>query len=389
MGKLNALKAKSLREPGRYSDENGLALHIRDSGSRAWVLRIQQDGRRRDFGLGSADTIGLAEARERANELRKQVRSGLDPMVEKRSAKEKRDVPSFRVAAEAVHEEHKRAWSNQKHVAQWLSTLTTYAYPKLGDLPVDKVDGPIIREVLAAIWLANPETARRVRQRIGAVLDWAYANGFRATEAPMRSVSKGLPRQPRKDRHHAALAYPDAPALLNKLEAGDSIGRAALRFALLTASRSGEVRHACWSEVDLERGLWTIPDHRMKAKRQHVEPLSAAALDILRAMKAARGVEADQPIFPGKGGKPLSDMTLLKVLRTALDTQDTVHGLRSTFRDWAAEKAVNFPREVVEAALAHTNPDRMEAAYRRTNYLDRRRDLMAEWASFLVADKSH
>jgi integrase len=380
------LKVKALKEPGRHSDGNGLVLYIKDTGAKTWVLRIQFDGKRRDFGLGSLAEVSLADAREKADDLRKQYRSGVDPVAAKRAVKQVvTTVPTFRQAAVQAHDEHKGGWKNAKHKAQWLSTLEAYAYPAIGDLSVDEVEGPAIRDLLASIWLTKPETARRVRQRIGAVLDWAYAKGFRKAEAPMRSVTKGLPRQPKKDNHHAALPYEQVPTLMTELAKRDSIGRLALRFLILTVARSGEVRGATWSEIDLEQKLWTIPGVRMKAGKTHIVPLQPAAIAILEQMKKALGNRLDQPLFPGRSNKPLSDMTLIKVLRDGFDDAITVHGFRSAFRDWVAEQKDGLDA-VGEAALAHTNSNKVEAAYRRTNYLEKRRSLMAEWAEFVAGD---
>lgn len=383
-GKLTALKAKALKEAGRHSDGNGLALFIKNSGAKSWVLRIQVDGKRRDFGLGSFDDVSLSEAREKADALRRQYRGGVDPVQAKRAAKVAAPVvPTFAEAARLAHGEHKGGWRNAKHKAQWISTLETYAFPTIGQTPVDQVDGPAILALLQPIWLEKPETAQRVRQRIGATLDWAYVKGHRPTEAPVRSLSKGLPRQPKKDRHFAALPYDQAPGFMAKLAEQDSIGRLALRFLILTAARSGEVRGATWGEVDLDQRLWTIPADRMKAGKTHVVPLHDAAVAILQQLKEAYGDAADQVIFPGKGRRPLSDMTLTKVVRDNFETGITVHGFRSSFRDWAAERT-EFAGEVVEAALAHAVKNKVEAAYRRTNYLEKRRDLMRQWAEFLT-----
>jgi len=389
MGKLTALRVKSERRPGRHADGGGLVLHIRESGSRAWVLRLQVDGHRRDFGLGSADDVSLATARERAEDMRRQLRAGIDPVAERKAARAERSgVPTFREAAKALHSDMRGGWRNPKHAAQWLSTLETYVFPKLGDLPVDRIEGPLIHDVLMPIWQIKEETARRVRQRVGAVLDWSYARGFRKTEAPMRSVSKGLPRQTRPVRHHAAVHYDDGPSLVAKLQAGGSVGRDALLFLAFTLARSGETRNATWREISFAERLWRIPASRMKAKVEHVIPLSSDAVGILERLKAAHGAAPDKPLFPGLRGQPLSDATLLKVLRTATGTRDTVHGLRSTFRDWAADKAPHFRREAVEKALAHTNPDRVEASYCRTLYLDERPELMQAWANFLLGRKT-
>lgn len=385
MGKLTATAVKAAREPGRYLDGDGLMLIVGDNGARRWMLRLQANGKRRDFGLGSAKDVSLAEAREGAAALRKQVLAGIDPVAEKK--REREPIPTFAAAAHRVHEEHKRGWKNGKHQAQWISTLETYAVPKLGDMTVDTIEGPAVRDVLAEIWLEKPETARRVRQRIGTVLDWAYAKGFRSTEAPMRSLSKGLPRQPRKgDRHHAALPYTKVPAFLAKLRERISLGRLALEAALLTAARSGEVRGATWSELDLEVATWTIPAARMKAGKPHVVPLSTSALDVFRRAVQFRQAESDL-VFPGiRSGKPLSDMTLLKVLRD-MDAGVTVHGFRSSFRDWVAE-ATNTPGEVAEAALAHTVPSAVERAYKRTDFFEKRRKLMDAWAAYCFAPTS-
>lgn len=384
MGKLTALKVKALKEVGRHPDGDGLYLWIKETGTRSWVLRIQVDGKRRDFGLGSEKETSLAEARERAAEKRKQYRSGVDPVAAKR---ERKAIPTFAEAAKRAHAEFKGGWRNGKHQAQWLSTLTTYAFPTLGALPVDKIEAGAIIAALQPIWLTTPETARRVKQRIGAVLDWAYSQGFRPAEAPMRAIGKGLKQQPKKDGHFAALPLSDAPALMAKLGEVETVGRFALRFTILTAARSGEVRGATWGEIDVDAALWTIPANRMKAGREHVVPLSAAALAVLKQAKGEREVGSADLVFPGNRNKPLSDMTLSKVLKTATTQRATVHGFRSGFRDWAAEEQTGVSDAVVEAALAHTDPNKVQAAYRRTNYLEQRKALMQSWADYLIPKK--
>ncbi|WP_294212388.1 integrase arm-type DNA-binding domain-containing protein [uncultured Sphingomonas sp.] len=385
MGKLTALKVKALKEPGRHPDGDGLYLLVKASGARSWMLRAQVDGKRRDFGLGSEKDVTLAEARDRAADLRKQYRSGVDPVEAKREAKgSKRVVPTFAEAAKLAHAEFKGGWKNDKHGDQWIATLTTHAFPKLGPLRVDKVDAGAIISALQPIWLKTPETARRVKQRIGTVLDWAYSQGFRQAEAPMRAIAKGLKQQPKKDGHFAALPFTDAPALMSKLSSSDTTGRLALRFTILTAARSGETRGAVWGEIDLDEALWTIPAQRMKASRVHVVPLSAAAVAVLKIAKGEREVAATELVFPGNRQAKLSDMTLSKALKAATTTPATVHGFRSSFRDWAAETQPGVSDAVVEAALAHTNPNKVEAAYRRTNYLEQRRKLMQEWADHLL-----
>lgn len=378
MGALTATKVKSLTEPGRYSDGGGLMLHVRAGGAKSWILRTQVDGKRRDIGLGSAKSVPLADARQAAEEIRRKLAQGIDPVAEKKQ--EKAVVPTFKEAAVLVHEEHKAAWKNGKHQAQWLSTLQTYVFPVLGELLVSEIEGPAIRDVLAKIWLTKPETARRVRQRIGTVLDWAYAKGYRTSEAPMRSLSRGLPRQPKKDRHFAAMGFAEVPAFLQTLRARESMGRLALEALILTAARSGEIRLATWPELNLDAGIWSIPADRMKMGRPHIVPLSSQAIDVFK--RAAKFRTAGTPlVFYGiKGKKPLSDMTLLKVLRD-MEAGVTVHGFRSAFRDWVAEET-NYPGEIAEAALAHAIPNKVEAAYRRTDFLEKRRSLMAEWGAF-------
>lgn len=378
MGKLTALKIRSLTEPGRYSDGDGLFLEINGKGAASWILRVQNNGKRQDIGLGSSKVVSLKEAREAAFATRQKIAQGIDPVADRKQ--ERQVIPTFRRAAEMVHEEHEKAWKNGKHQNQWIATLKTYAFPKMGDRLVSEIEGPLIRDVLAPIWLSKPETARRVRQRIGTVLDWSYARGFRATEAPMRSLSKGLPRQPKKDNHFAALPYASVPDFIEKLCARESVGRVALEALILTAARSGEIRGATWSELDLEAALWTIPAERMKMGRVHVVPLAPQAVAVFeRAKKFKTG--ASDLVFPGQNvKKPLSDMTLLKILRD-MDLAVTVHGFRSAFRDWVAEQT-DYSGEIAEAALAHTVSNKVEAAYRRTDFLDKRRLLMRDWSAF-------
>lgn len=385
MGKLTALKVKALREPGRHSDGDGLMLVVKESGSRSWVLRVQVNGKRRDIGLGSEKDVGLAEARESAATTRKLYRGGTDPVAAKRAARTRQAaLPTFREAAEQTHEQSKAGWRNKKHRDQWLSSLRSYVFPLMGDTLIDKVDAGAIIDVLKPIWLTKPETARRVKQRIGTVLDWAFSKGHRPTEAPMRAIGKGLARQPKKEGHFAALPYADVPELMHILARGTTSGRLALRFLILTAARSGEVRGATWDEIDLEQALWIVPASRMKAGNEHIVPLSNAALEVLAAAHKARTGRPNEPIFAGISHRPLSDMTLTKALRTATKQRSTVHGFRSSFRDWAAE-TTDFAGDVVEAALAHTNPNRVEAAYRRTKYLEKRRPLMDAWAVYVGA----
>jgi integrase len=383
MGKLTAVQVRTIKEPGRYSDGQGLMLVVAKDGSRKWVLRVQVDGRRRDFGLGAAAQVTLAEARDAAATIRKQVKAGQDPRAERRRARE--TIPTFREAALQVHVEHKPSWKNAKHAAQWLATLEQHAFPALGSVRIDKIDGPMVRDVLADIWLKIPETARRVRQRIGVVLDWAHAKGYRQSDTPTRSISRGLPKQPKVKEHFAALPWEDVPSFLGKLretpKAREPV-RLAFEFLVLTAVRSGEMRGARWSEFDLDAREWRIPAGRMKAGKPHTVPLPARAMAILGRMAELRTSDTpDTLIFEGaKAGRPLSDMTLTMLLRR-MGAGVTAHGFRSSFRDWAAE-ATNFPREVAEAALAHAVESRVEAAYRRSDLLEKRRKLMEAWAGF-------
>ena len=375
MGKLTVAQIRALKEPGRYSDGDGLILEFTRPGRAYWFVRVQHNGRRRDIGLGSVDEINLAKARDKAHEARKSLAKGIDPTIERQKAKLK--IPTFREAAKLVHEEHKAAWKNGKHQDQWITTLTTYAFPRIGNRLVSDIEGPVIRDVLAPIWLSKPETARRVRQRIGVVLDWSYAKGFRTTEAPLRSISRGLPRQPKRDRHLAALPFEDVPAFLVRVREKSTIARLALEFLILAAARSGEVRGMRWPEIDLAKRVWTVPADRMKAGKVHLVPLDEGTIDVLERVRPL-GVPASNLIFPGQNVKrPLSDMTLLKILRD-MAVPATVHGFRSTFRDWVAEQT-DYPGEIAEAALAHAIPNKVEAAYRRTDFLEKRRALMRDW----------
>jgi len=376
MGKLNPLQVRNLKEPGRYSDGDGLLLEVRPGGSKSWLVRLQSNGRRRDYGLGSFKDVSLNDAREKAREFRKQLRGGVDPLEAKRLS---REIPTFKAAAKAYHAEWKRQRRNVKHEAQWLSTLETYAFPRFGDLRVDQVGTGHVRDALAEIWLTKPETARRVRQRIGKVLDYAHGAGWRAAFV-MAAVNGSLPEQPRKTGRFEAMPYERVPEFLQSLKERVSMGRLALEALILTAVRSGEVREASWSEVDLEAATWTIPAERMKAGKMHTVPLSPAALDVFERAKALR-IEGSELIFHGsKRGKPLSDMTLLKVLRD-LKEPYTVHGFRSAFRDWVAEQT-EVAGEVAEAALAHAIPNKVEAAYKRTNFFEKRRKLMNFWGVY-------
>jgi integrase len=375
MGKLTPVGVKNLKEAGRYMDGDGLMLEVRPTGSKTWLVRLQYDGRRRDYGLGSLKDVSLLEARDKARDFRRLLRSGVDPLEAKRKASER--APTFEDAARAVHEEHKRGWKNGKHQAQWLSTLSTYAFPLFGNEPVDRIDTNHVRDALAEIWLTKPETARRVRQRIGTVLDYAHGKRWREHAFAMSAVNRSLPRQPRKTGRFEAMPYSLVPQLISRLKERLSMGRLALELLILTAVRSGEVRGARWSEIDWEARTWTIPADRMKADKTHIVPLCEGAMSVLRRAADLR-IEGTDLIFYGtKRNQPLSDMTLLKVLRD-LGEPFTVHGFRSSFRDWVAEQTT-FAGEVAEAALAHAIPNKVEAAYRRTDFLEKRRKVMDAW----------
>lgn len=399
MARLTPISVRNAK-PGRHADGNGLYLIVRDTGSRQWLLRVVVPdlnggkGKRQDFGLGSAADVSLADARKKAAQWREWAKAGRDPRVAQRVAdKERADQDAvydrtFKWVAERAHEAMRPSWRNAKHSDQWISTLATYAFPKIGSEPVETIDGPAIVNLLSPIWLSKPETARRVRQRVAAVLDYAHGQGWRSTAAPMRSImaGKALAKQPKGKEHHEAVAYADAPATIATLRAKpETVGRLALEFAIVTATRSGEVRGATWGEVDLENALWTIPAERMKAKREHVVPLAPRAMELLAAAAAYRkSSKPDAAIFPGAAQKAISDMTMLKAVRDVAPGT-TVHGWRSTFRDWIAE-CTNFDGEVAEMALAHTISNKVEKAYRRGNLLEKRRAMMAAWDAYLSGE---
>jgi integrase len=388
MGKLTANEVKAaLATPGSYQDGDGLFLKVSKGKGASWVVRIQHEGKRRDYYLGTARLLTLAEARAKAAEHRKAVRiDGRDLAAEKR--REKAAAVTFREAAKTLHEAHKSKWHQPKHAAQWLSTLETYAFPSLGERTVGEIEARHIIAAISQVWSETPETGRRVRQRICAVLDYAHAHGWRDSEAPARSLQagKGLPRQPARDTHRLAMPYAQVPAFLETLCIRFSFGRLALQFTILTAARSGEVRGAVWDEIDMDAALWTIPADRMKARREHVVPLSAQALAVLEKAKAMR-LAGTELVFPGmQSGKAMSDMTLLKVLKDAGEPYH-VHGFRSSFRDWVSEET-NFPGEVAEAALAHLVANKVEAAYRRGNLLEKRRRMMDAWGAYCEGGKS-
>ncbi len=381
--RLSAATVRTLKEPGLHGDGNGLYLKVDPSGAKRWIQRLMIEGKRRDIGLGSASLISLAEAREKALENRKLARAGGDPLAAKKRSKE---VLTFKAAAEKVHELSKPTWRNEKHGDQWIKTLTTYAFPSFGSKRIDTVTGADVLAALSAIWSSHPETARRVKQRIGTVFKWAMANGWR-TDNPAETISKALPKHDRsKVKHREALPYSAvgaAIAAVRASEAGTST-KLAFEFLVLTATRSGETREATWSEFDLERAIWTIPAARMKAKKPHRVPLPPRCIAVLEeAAKLKR--DGDDLVFPGtKDKKPLSDMTLSKLMKD-LGVAAVPHGFRSSFRDWSGEQT-HHPREVIEFALAHVIKDKAEAAYARSDLFEKRRVLMADWSDYLTRD---
>jgi len=380
---LNPARVRAICEPGRYPDGNGLYLVVDQSGAKRWMLRTMVNGRRRDMGLGSVSLVPLAEARDLAAQYRRVARDGGDPIADRRKAK--MVVPSFADAARQVHGEYRDSWKNQKHAAQWINTLEQYVFPALGDRAVNTIESPDVIKALSPIWLTKPETARRVRQRIGTVLDWAKASGFRSGDNPVEGASKGLPKQPDRKSHFKALPYNDVPEFVQRLQGPNetSLGALAFEFMILTATRTGEVLGARWAEIDLEAQTWTVPADRMKAGKEHRVPLADRCIDILRSARELAGGSA--LVFPGSNpAKPLSNMVFLMTLRR-LKVEATAHGFRSAFRDWASEKT-NFPRDVCEMALAHTISNKVEAAYRRGDLFEKRRALMDVWSSYVSSN---
>jgi integrase len=376
-GNLTARKVETAK-PGKHSDGGNLYLIVSPSGSRKWVLRFTWRGKAREMGLGTPATVCLADAREKAADARRMVARGLDPIHERKRAG---GVPTFGEMADQVREALSAGFRNEKHKAQWKMTLETYAAPLRGR-PVDTITTDDVLAVLKPIWTGKAETASRLRGRIEKVLDAAKAKGLRNGENPARwrgHLDHLLPKQPKLTRgHHAAMPYEEVAAFVGRLrEMGSSAGQA-LELCILTAARSGEILGMRWDEIDLDKKVWTAPAHRMKAGREHRVPLSTRAVVILRNLHK---VKSSDFVFPGQArGKPLSNMAMDMVLRR-LKVDITVHGFRSSFRDWAGNVS-SFPREVVETALAHVLGDKAEQAYRRSDALEKRRKLMEAWAAY-------
>lgn len=406
---LSALAVSKLKQEGRYAvgGVDGLQLNIIGQ-SRVWILRVvvgyrtnasgKSVAHRRDIGLGSYPAVSLAEAREAAREYRKKIRSGIDPVQDRQAVKAKIQLEAaktktFKECAEAYIQANRAGWKNEKHIQQWENTLATYAYPKIGGLPVSEIDtgmvlGVLQQQVAVAgkplpLWLGRTETASRLRGRLESILDWAAFRKFRSGENPARwkgHLEHELPAKNKVQRveHHAALPYSQIPVFMRELRQRPGTSSHALEFAILTAARSGEVRGATWSEIDIANALWTVPATRMKAGKEHRVPLSPVVVELLQSLPREDGNEF---VFIGARGAMLSDMSLTAVLRRMGYGGLTQHGFRSTFRDWAGETTA-YPREVCEHALAHRLADGVEAAYQRGDLLKKRSQLMKDWADY-------
>jgi integrase len=379
--RLSAATVRTLKEAGFYGDGNGLYLKVDANGAKRWVQRLVIHGKRRDLGLGSVTLVSLAEARESALQNRKQARTGEDPVAAKRRSE---GILTFAEAAQKVHDLSKPTWRNDKHGNQWLSTLQAYAFPHFGTKRINTVNGADVLAALTPIWNSHPATASRVKQRVGTVMKWAMAQGWR-DDNPAETITKALPRHDQsKVQHRKALPYDAVANAIAKVRASEAgaTTKLAFEFLVLTATRSGEVRGATWAEVDLAKGVWTIPAARMKAKKEHRVPMSARCIAILEEAEALKQPGSDL-VFPGtKQDRPLSDMTLSKLMKE-LSIAAVPHGFRSSFRDWAGEQT-NHPREVVEFALAHVIKDKAEAAYARSDLFEKRRRIMDDWCDFLA-----
>lgn len=386
---LGALAVSRLRDPGLHAvgGVSGLYLQVTSSGARTWILRATIGGKRRDMGLGGFPDVTLATAREKAREARAKIEQGIDPILERERAlsllkAEQAKSMTFEAACRALIDAKSDEWRNAKHRAQWSSSLETYAYPVIGKLQVGDVGQAHVLSVLQPIWKDKTETANRLRGRIEQVLDWAKVRGFREGENPARwrgHLDKLLPAPAKIARvvHHKALPIDAMPGFMAALRQRKGIAPRALEFLVLTAARSGEVRGATWQEIDMDAAVWTVPAERMKAGKEHRVPLSPQALALLAGLPRVHGIEL---VFPAPRGGLLSDMALTALMRR-MELDAVPHGMRSTFRDWAAERT-NYPREVAEMALAHTIGNAVEAAYRRGDLFAKRAEMMADWAWF-------
>ena len=387
INRLNSLAVNRASKPGYYPDGAGLYLQVSPSGTKSWIYRYSAGGRSREMGLGSIAALGLSDARARAKECRHQRVMGIDPLETRRASTERQKLEdakatTFSNAAAKYIAAHEASWRNEKHRAQWKSSLETYAFPVIGPLSVAAIDTLLVLKVLEPMWGTKTETATRVRGRIESVLNWAAARGLRQGENPARwkgHLDRLLPARGkvRTVRHHAALPYEELPTFMADLRARDGSAARALELTILTGLRTSEVIGACWPEFDLQRKVWTVPAERMKGKREHRVPLSDRAISILTNFS-----REDEFLFPGeRSGKPLSNMAMRATLKRMGRSDLTVHGFRSTFRDWAAERT-NFQNHVVEMALAHTIGNKVEAAYRRGDLFEKRVRLMDAWAEY-------
>ena len=376
-----ALSAAFIRSapPGRHADGNGLYLFVQPSGTRSWIQRLLVRGRRRELGLGSLVLVPLAEAREKALVNRKLARQGGDPLWEKRRTQA---VPTFAEAAARVLEQKRAGWRNPRHPREWMSSLRRFAFPRIGKMPVSEVTSADVLEILTPIWHQQAPTARRVRQRLRAVLEWAVAMEYR-TDNPCDRIGPVLGPQQDVTEHMQALPHREVAAVIRKVRASAAVpaARLALEFLVLTAARWGEVRWAEWEEIDRDGRVWTVPARRAKTNRRHRVPLCGRALEILEAAQALEET-ASPLVFTHGGGRPMHDSQVRRLLRE-LGIAAVPHGFRSSFRDWAGEET-DHPREVIEAALAHVVRNRVEAAYARSDLFERRRLLMDDWARYLA-----
>lgn len=388
--RLSARGVATKKKAGYHPDGAGLYLQVSESGTKSWVFRFMLAGRAREMGLGHGDLVSLEEARIARDKHRKLLAEGIDP-IEARTAQRAQDAlelaqaKTFEECARTYMAAHRSDWKNPKHASQWENTLSTYAYPKIGALPVQAIDTGQVNEVLQPIWNVKRETASRLRGRLEKVLDWATALGYRSGPNPARwrgHLDNVLAKDQRRRRiqHHAAMPFDQLGAFIEELHKQKGIAARALEFTILAAARTGEVIGMKWAEVDLAAESWTVPAARMKGKREHRVPLSPAAVELLRTLP-----RKGDYVFPGRReGQPLSNMAMLQLLGRMGHGELTVHGFRSTFRDWASERT-SFSREVCEMALAHAIADETEAAYRRGDLFEKRRRLMAEWATHCEA----
>jgi len=393
--KLTAMAVQKLKEPGRYADGNGLYLQVGPTGGKSWLFRYTLRGKAREMGLGAVGVLSLADARDVASSVRRTLAAGADPLEvreaeKRRQAAEASNGMTFAECASAYIEAHKPGWRSEKHAAQWPSTIKTYAEPVFGAEPVQAINLDMVLKALEPIWQTKPETATRLRGRIEAILDWAAVRGYRPTDNPARwkgHLNKLLPSRSKVQRiqHHAALPYEEIGTFMAELRQRKEGAARALELTILTASRTSEVLNATWDEFDLEGRVWCIPGKRMKSGKDHRVPLSDAAMVILTEMAK---VSLGAFVFPGRRrGRPLSNMVFLQLMKRMGRADLTAHGFRSTFRDWAAERTA-FAREVAEMALAHTIGDKVEAAYRRGDLFEKRRELTEAWSNFCTIPRT-